>query len=98
MARKDNTNYYNKILSLLKELKKTYPNISFTQHLEGAMKDDTDFLILTEKSFYLSLEEYSMNLELERGDNNNSDLDLIIQDAMRIGESDYLFSGPEDED
>lgn len=98
---KSNQNFYSSILRVLKDLRKKYPNIPLTQHLEGAMKDTSDFLSLTDRSFFLSLKEYEalLSLELDQSKGSDYDIDKIIEDGSKIGTSSFfLYDESEDEE
>ena len=58
-------NYKNEISSLIKEINKSFPNISFGTHLALALSDYPNIESITDKEFTHILEKYKAERELD---------------------------------
>lgn len=65
-------NYYTKILSVLQDLHKDYPNQTIGQHLAGALSEYPDLWSVPDKEILFALEKY----QLEKDNNIASDTDV----------------------
>lgn len=75
-------NYYNKILSVLQELHKDYPNQTMGQHLSVALSDYKDTWSIPDKEVLFALEKY----QLEKDNNvaSDSDVEKIYNDGVNL--------------
>lgn len=85
-------NYYNKIITLLQDLHKDYPNQNMGQHLSGALSEYSDLWGLSDKEVLFALEKY----QIEKDNNiaSDSDVEKIYNEGLHL---DTIFLD-EDED
>jgi hypothetical protein len=74
-------NYQNEIFSLLKELKKKYPNFSIGRHISSCIENNEQLWGMTDKELYYQLKRYSLELSIDEKVNANFDIDEIIKDG-----------------
>lgn len=74
-------NYQNEIFSLLKELKKKYPNFSIGRHISSCIENNEQLWGITDKELYYQLKRYSLELSIDEKVNANFDIDEIIKDG-----------------
>lgn len=81
------TNYYNKVLSVLQDLKKDYPNQTLGQHLGTALSDYSDLWPLSDSEIFHALEKY----QFEQDNNMATDEDVkrILQEGLQIDNPQY---------
>ena len=90
--------YHEKILLLLRNLKKKYPNQGLGRHISLSLADYAEGWDISDKEFTFALEKYIAELELNTAP--ELDVNKIINDAssyesLRAGIDD---SNPEEED
>lgn len=87
---KNQVDYFEKIIKILKDLKKDYPHIEVSKHY--SLATDCSNFSLSDKELYLTLQKHKS--ELDMNTLSDSDLDKVI------GDTDELFKevDPEDED
>lgn len=74
-------NYQNEIFSLLKELKKKYPNFSIGRHISSCIENNEQLWGITDKELHYQLKRYSLELSIDEKVNANFDIDEIIKDG-----------------
>lgn len=80
-----NTKYFNEIISLLKELHKTYPEYNLGKHLSTAFDGYSDVWGASDKELLFALEKYKTELELDIPHiTNEEELEKIIKDGMNL--------------
>jgi len=77
------TNYYNKIISTLKELHSSYPECTIGKHLATALDGYTDLWPLTDAEIYIALRRYAADREFDVP-NKNENVEEIIKDGMNL--------------
>ena len=75
---------YNKIIEILKDLKKSKPSCSMGKHLSTAL-DDKDLWSITDKELHSALTDYQTQNEAFNVSDDNFDVDEIIKDGLSIG-------------
>jgi hypothetical protein len=87
---KAHTDYFEKVIKILKELKKDHPDVEISKHY--SLATDASGFSLSDKELFLALQKHKNELDI----NTLSDKDL----ERIIGDTDELFSevDPEDED
>jgi hypothetical protein len=80
MSRRPNP--YNRAITVLQELHKSYPNYGIGRHIATALSDYGDLWGITDKEFVFALEKYQIELEF----NLAPDIEIakIIKDAENL--------------
>lgn len=76
-------NYYNDILSCLKELKDLFPDYSMGQHLSTVLEEYGDVWGITDKELSYALKKYKAQQEMYVP-SHVEDIDQIIKDGMNL--------------
>ena len=85
-----NVKYYNKILDLLKELKKEYPTFNIGRHLSTVLSDYGDAWGIRDEELYHAFERYKANLELYDGIPISDDSE--VEKIIRQSQNEELFN------
>jgi hypothetical protein len=90
-------NYYQKVLDILKEIKKDYPSFNMGRHISTVLSEYGDAWGITDKELYFALEKYKTNLDLYDGVpiSDDSEVENIIKGGLDLQK---LFSDEEEED
>jgi hypothetical protein len=85
---------YNRVIAVLQELHKAYPNYGIGRHISTALSDYGDFWGISDKEFLFALQKYQTELEF----NLAPDIEIakIIKDAENLDT--ILNEENEDED
>jgi len=87
--------YYSKIIELLKNLKKNYPNYEFSTHITTATADYEDVGGLTDRQLYDLLVKYEFDLGVDANlIAPESDVDRILREGLSL---DTLLDEEDDE-
>lgn len=87
-------NYHKQIISLLDELKKSYPDYNLGRHLSTALDGYGDVWGLTDKEFVFLLSKYKTRMELDIPHvEDDEELDKIVREGMDL---DSLFKEEDD--
>lgn len=89
-------NSYEQILSVLVELKETFPSYNMGRHLDTALNEYKDIWGMTDKEMLYALNKYKSQLTLDIPHPDESEIDKIVKDAMNL--STILQEDEEDED
>ena len=76
-------NYYNDILSYLKELKTLFPDYSMGKHLSTIIDEYGDIWGITDKELAYALKKYKAQLEMYVP-THAEDIDEIIKDGLNL--------------
>lgn len=87
-------NYYNKIIQVLQDLKKEFPNQTMGQHLATALEDYNDLWGVSDKEILYAIEKYQ--LEKDNSFRSPSEVDYIYKDGLNIDDPNY-FNEEEEE-
>jgi hypothetical protein len=97
MSEKSKINYFKKVLTLLQQLHKDYPNQTLATHLSTALQDYGNTWGLSDKELSFAIEKYQLELEI----NNfvpDKDLAKIIEEGMHLDKIDLYNDQEEDEE
>ena len=83
MNKKPTLNYYNKIVHVLQELHKQFPQYNLGRHISTALVEYGDIWSLSDKEVLFALEKYQAELEFDIPHLDN-DIDNIIKDGMDL--------------
>jgi len=75
---------YEQILSVLVELKETFPSYNLGRHLDTALSDYKDIWGMTDKEMLYALSKYKSQLTLDIPHPDESEIDKIVKDAMNL--------------
>lgn len=87
-------NFYNKAISILQDLKKTYPNQELGEHLSTALGEYGDLYRVSDKEILFALEKYKLEKETEM--ESETEVDKIYQDGINLNSS-FLYEDEEDD-
>ena len=73
---------FSKLISLLTELHKAYPNYGIGRHLSTILADYGDIWGMTDREFVFALEKYKLQLDMDVP--HNEDIDEIIRQGMDL--------------
>lgn len=76
-------NHYDNILTVLTELKETFPKYTLASHLATAIDGSKDLWGLTDQDLYNALFEYKLVASLDR-QHTTSEIDRIIKDGLNL--------------
>jgi hypothetical protein len=82
MSRKPND--FNKIITVLIDLHKTYPSYNMGRHISTALADYGDFWGMTDKEMLFALTKYKSQLEMDVPHSDDVEIDDIIKQAMDL--------------
>lgn len=86
---------YDKVVDMLAELKKLYPNYTMGQHIATAFSDYPDIWGVTDKEFLFALNKYQTELQLDAAHTvDESYISKVVEQGMHL---ETLFD-EEDED
>ena len=75
---------YEQILSVLIELKETFPSYNLGRHLDTALNEYKDIWGMTDKEMLYALSKYKSQLTLDIPHPDESEIDKIVKDAMNL--------------
>ena len=87
---------YEQILSVLVELKETFPSYNLGRHLDTALNEYKDIWGMTDKEMLYALNKYKSQLTLDIPHPDDTEIDKIVKDAMNLDT--ILQEDEEDED
>lgn len=90
------TSSYEQILSVLVELKESFPSYNMGRHLDTALNEYKDIWGMTDKEMLYALNKYKSQLTLDVPHPDDTEIDKIVKDAMNL--STILQEDEEDED
>lgn len=90
------TSSYEQILSVLVELKESFPSYNMGRHLDTALNEYKDIWGMTDKEMLYALNKYKSQLTLDVPHPDESEIDKIVKDAMNLDT--ILQEDEEDED
>jgi len=82
MSRKPNN--FNKLITVLIELHKSYPNYNMGRHLSTALADYGDFWGISDKELLFALTKYKSQLDMDFPHTDESEIDAIIRDGQNL--------------
>lgn len=85
-----------KIITILKELKHSFPSYTLGRHVSTALSDYKEIWHLTDGEFHNALNKYKRNLQQDTPHTDGSELDKIIKDGLNLNT--ILQEDEEDED
>jgi hypothetical protein len=91
------SNYYNRILKLLGDLKISHPNYNIGKHLATSL-DDIELKNvwgMSDETLYEKIKDYQISLELDVN-HDDSEIEKILKDGMHL--NDILNEESDDED
>ena len=101
MKESNQINYFEKIVKILKELKKDYPTSTLGKHIALAMYDYQDVFSVTDREFSFALEKYQAELEINTvSDKEIEDIERTTEELFKEVDRDYeykLLNTDEDE-
>jgi len=77
-------NHYEKILEVLKELKDIFPTYNIGRHIETALDGYKDVWGMTDKEMHWALIKYKAQITMDVPHPDESEIDRIIKDGMRL--------------
>ena len=75
---------YEQILSVLIELKETFPSYNLGRHLDTALNEYKDIWGMTDKEMLYALSKYKSQLTMDVPHPDESEIDKIVKDAMNL--------------
>ena len=82
---KPKTDYYSKVIELLKALNKEYPNYEISKHIATATSEYNDIWGLTDRQLYDLLEKYQFELSSDSKHlTPESEIEKIIKEGMNL--------------
>lgn len=90
-------NFYKKVISILDDLHRNYPEYGLGRHLATALCDYGDMWGLSDKEMHFALTKYQTELALDlKGVAHEDYVDKIVKDAQNL--DDILKEEDDDED
>jgi len=77
-------NYYNQIISTLKQLKKAHPTYNIGRHLSTALDGYSDMWGITDKEFLFAIQKYEIELNMDHPHIDDEEIEKIIKDGMNL--------------
>lgn len=77
-------NYYNQILSILKELHSLYPSYNMGRHLSTAFDEYGNIWNISDKEALYALEKYKAQLEMDVPHIDEKEIDEIIKQGIDL--------------
>jgi hypothetical protein len=75
---------YEQILSVLIELKETFPSYNLGRHLDTALNEYKDIWGMTDKEMLYALSKYKSQLTLDIPHPDESEIDKIVKEGMNL--------------
>lgn len=75
---------YNQILQLLKQLHTDHPRHTIGMHLSTALDAYGDLWTISDKEFLFALEKYQAELEMDRCERTEEEIEKIISEGQDI--------------
>jgi hypothetical protein len=75
---------YEQILSVLVELKETFPSYNLGRHLDTALSDYKDIWGMTDKEMLYALSKYKSQLTMDVPHPDESEIEKIVKDGMNL--------------
>jgi hypothetical protein len=75
---------YEQILSVLIELKETFPSYNLGRHLDTALSDYKDIWGMTDKEMLYALSKYKSQLTMDVPHPDESEIEKIVKDGMNL--------------
>jgi len=75
---------YEQILSVLVELKETFPSYNLGRHLDTALSDYKDIWGMTDKEMLYALSKYKSQLTMDVPHPDESEIEKIVRDGMNL--------------
>lgn len=83
--KKNKPKHYTEILTVLQELKKSYPSYSMGKHLSTALDEYGDIWGISDKEMLFALTKYKAQMEMDvPHETGEEELDKIIEDGMNL--------------
>ena len=82
--------YKQEAIKVLKELAKTYPNQTLTNHIALALEGYADYIWTSDKEFYFALEKYRCEKELDIVPVTDTEIDQLYTDSFSIEDEDLF--------
>lgn len=80
MEMKNQIDYFERIIKILKDLKKEYPDVEVSKHY--SLATDCDNFSLSDKELYLALQKHKS--ELDMNTLSNKDLERVIDETDEL--------------
>ena len=97
MKKKPTENYFEEIISLLKELKKSHPSTELSVHLSSIFAEYRDIWGVSDKEIAYAIRKYRAQLEFDVP--HDDEIKDIIEDGLKIGKNrSTSITGQEDDD
>lgn len=93
---KNQNHYFDKIIKVLKELKKDNPDVELSKHLSLATSEYDSIFSLSDKELFTVLQKHQS--ELSMNTLSTKDLEKIISDTENFFKEDFEDTGLEDEE
>ena len=75
---------YEQILSVLIELKETFPSYNLGRHLDTALNEYKDIWGMTDKEMLYALSKYKSQLTMDIPHPDESEIEKIVKDGMNL--------------
>ena len=75
---------YEQILSVLIELKETFPSYNLGRHLDTALNEYKDIWGMTDKEMLYALSKYKSQLTMDVPHPDESEIEKIVRDGMYL--------------
>ena len=75
---------YEQILSVLIELKETFPSYNLGRHLDTALNEYKDIWGMTDKEMLYALSKYKSQLTMDVPHPDESEIEKIVRDGMNL--------------
>ncbi len=86
MSHKKQTETFNKIIQIIKELHSKFPNQNILRHISDAISDQTTIWGIEDKDLLSALEKYKEDIYFPTDD----EVDSIIKDGRDLGKSQLI--------
>jgi hypothetical protein len=78
------SNAYEQILSVLIELKETFPSYNLGRHLDTALNEYKDIWGMTDKEMLYAVSKYKSQLTMDVPHPDESEIEKIVKDGMNL--------------
>jgi hypothetical protein len=75
---------YEQILSVLIELKETFPSYNLGRHLDTALNEYKDIWGMTDKEMLYAVSKYKSQLTMDVPHPDESEIEKIVRDGMNL--------------
>lgn len=75
---------YEQILSVLIELKETFPSYNLGRHLDTALNEYKDIWGMTDKEMLYAVSKYKSQLTMDVPHPDESEIEKIVKDGMNL--------------